>query len=253
MPGILLFIIAIIMVGYSCEKVTGPASVRMNFVFHYSDTMENGKLILVEDTNSFPLQFETGRIIIHSINFEGSREEGEDVIFTSDFDTVINANLIEGTTNFPVIFDVPQGTYTYINLSLLIDSTEEIPALEIEGKYTGEFNNTEEISNVQQSEMDFNYKFTDKEVIDLIVYTKENEDIVISENKMSKIKVMIDPEFIFQNTTSKFEHANLNTNAVSLEYNNTIFISKDSNAEIYEETVSGNRLEKATEAIFLIK
>ncbi len=236
----------------SCEKITGPANIKINFGFQVSDSLTNVNDLTKDDTEDFPLIFEEGQVIVHSINFEGSREEGENVVFTSNFDTVIIADLVNGSTNFPVVFDVPQGTYSYINLSVYINNVANIPALSIAGKYTGDFTRT--TNATEKNDINFNYAFYEKEILNLTVQSDQYESIVISEANVSTIKISIDPEFIFQNTISKFEDADITVDdELSLDNSNIILVSKDTNTNIYEETISGNRLEKASWARLINK
>lgn len=243
--SILCFLL-LMMLLIACEKITGPANIKIDFAFQVPDSLSEDDLFIKEDIQDFPLKFKKGRIIVHSINFEGSREEGDNVVFTSNFDTVIVADLVNGTTNFPVVFDVPQGTYAYINLSIYINRIGNIPALNIAGKYTGDVLQTTNAS--KDNGIDFDYAFYEKEVLNLTVKTDENEDMVISEINHSTIKVAIDPVFIFQNTISKFQNADAGSNEDASFDNNIIYVSKDTNINIYDETVSGSRIEKASNA-----
>ncbi len=59
-----------------------------------------------------------GHLRIASIEFEGRRGQGEDVFFTTDWGQPLEVFLGDGTTNFPVVFDIPQGIYNHLEIIL---------------------------------------------------------------------------------------------------------------------------------------
>lgn len=90
----------------SCEKdeLTKPVEVAFNFKLG-RETQENEYF-----------KFGDGLVRIESIVLVGDREQGEDISFTSNFGSIIDANLVSTNTTSQILFDLPQGVYKKIEL-----------------------------------------------------------------------------------------------------------------------------------------
>lgn len=70
------------------------------------------------------LEFAEGRLLISSIEIDGKRADNDDYYFSRDFEDPLTANLTEGTLSQPVNFDIPQGSYEYIRITLNTSGTD---------------------------------------------------------------------------------------------------------------------------------
>lgn len=137
-----LFITAIMVLVTSCSKdeLTLPSKVYFHFgMTSYSDSeneedIKNGN----ESTGQpGPISFsiEEGTLVIAAIEFDGKRAQGQDVYFISDFQDPIVATLHEEGTQTPVDFDIPQGIYKRIDISLHLGNGSDVAPLKLEGVF----------------------------------------------------------------------------------------------------------------------
>lgn len=80
-----------------------------------------------------PVAFQSGTMDIESIAFIGDRESGDDIGFVSDFGTIVHADLATGNSDPVIMFDIPQGNYTQIRLTVDPDDTK--PDIVLMGNY----------------------------------------------------------------------------------------------------------------------
>lgn len=88
----------------SCEKdeLTKPVDVQFKFKLGQE----------AQDTEHF--KFNSGTLSLQEVFLIGQREKGEDISFTSDFESLIEADLATGNTIPQVVFNLPQGGYRSI-------------------------------------------------------------------------------------------------------------------------------------------
>ena len=79
------------------------------------------------------LEFSQGRLLLGSIEVDGKRADNDDYYFSRDFETPLTANLTEGTLSQPVSFDIPQGSYEYIRITLNTTGTDTCCGLFLRG------------------------------------------------------------------------------------------------------------------------
>ena len=117
-PQLFMFVVIGFLV-ISCQKdeLTRPAEVQVKF--------KMGRQ--VQENEHF--SFSEGSFQIKSIYLTGDREKGEDISFTSDFGTLIEADLSSGTAMPPIHFDLPQGSYNNIELVVTTGSAIAISGL----------------------------------------------------------------------------------------------------------------------------
>lgn len=92
---------------------------------------------LVKTNEEVPfLQINQGTISLKQIDWEGLREQSGDVQFEEEFETsmLINAGVDNGPVE--ISYDIPQGTYTQINMDLRLDgSTDLSQSIYLTGDY----------------------------------------------------------------------------------------------------------------------
>ena len=221
-----LYLLAPLLILSSCIKddLTKPAEVT--FEFRLNNEELDGKF----------LEFQAGTMHVKEIGFEGYRESGEDVFFTSDFENVIMADLATGATTELVKFDIPQGIYDHINLSIEIDQNNEDPSLTLNGTY----------NSVNRGFIPVRFEFAINEILNLNPKPGQGKNkIVLNKDIPSKAEVLISAGFMFQVVNSRMlESAEISQqNGESM-----IVISKELNQHIFNAVVS--RLEKSTTALF---
>jgi hypothetical protein len=176
-----------------------------------------------------PLRMDNGTLVIASIDFEGRREQGEDVFFTYTPPQPIVADLGSETTNLPVSFDIPQGIYTRIELTLYL-GTDELAPLVLNGVLNrGPFSSLP---------VRFDYRFTEE--IRVRGQGRHQQNIVLSEDKQSVGRVELDVESVFRLVNMGMV---MNASAVDIGGQNIILIDNSNNLPIFN--MIANRLGNA--------
>ncbi len=128
----------------SCEKIFDtpdekkPTELRFEFAMGVlelsedKDGVDNNGEKLQKASSKFTI--ESGFIAISNIEFDGRRQEGEDVYFVSDFDEPYLIDLTGEYEDVGISFDIPQGIYTTIEITLHIGA-EGYSALTMKGDY----------------------------------------------------------------------------------------------------------------------
>jgi hypothetical protein len=203
------FLILIILA--SCQKDPLSRPTKVSFVFGMQDYsirddsdkktfMYTGKSFSQSDkslntdgsiidkaSNNGILVIDRGSLIISSIEFEGRREQGEDVYFSSNLGQKIIADLGAMTTNIPVSFDIPQGVYHHIEITLNLGTDGQAPLI-MEGNL--------QRGPLQDTPIRFEYPFTER--IRIIGKGKHQQNIVLHEDKLSVARVEINAESLFR-------------------------------------------------------
>ncbi len=223
---LLLSLLSLVFVFNSCikDEFTKPAEVTFEFWLSHQEI--NGKF----------LELQTGTMVIKEIGFEGYREKGENIFFTSNFENLIIANLAMGSTTKLIKFDIPQGIYHHINLTIEIDKNNQDPSLVLNGKY----------NSATRGQIPVKFEFEFNEILNLNPKPgKGKSKIVLNQDISSTAEVIIDTGFMFQLVNSRMlESAEI----VEHEGEDIISISKDNNLHIFNVLV--NRIEKSTTALF---
>ena len=204
MKTTLLFLLAAaLLLPVSCRKDPLTKPVRVNVEFGLSafvledgvSAAENGTAALPDGTTALsegqtgnvPLRMDNGTLVIAAIDFDGRREQGEDVFFTYTPPQPVVADLGAESTNLPVHFDIPQGVYTRIELTLHL-GTEQLAPLMLSGVLDrGPFNNVP---------VRFDYRFS--ETIRVVGRGKHQQNVVLTDDKQSVARVELDVESVFR-------------------------------------------------------
>lgn len=198
-----LLLAHLLLVLSSCTKDPLTRPVKVDFQFGMSsfvlDEADAGPVALAITSNpphglpgdiqagSGPLVIDNGTLVIAAIDFEGRREQGEDVFFTYTPPQPVVADLAAETTSLPISFDIPQGVYTRIEVILHL-GTDELTPLVLSGMINrGPF---------QNMPLRFDYKFTEE--IRMRGKGKNQANVVLSEDQPSLARVELDAESVFR-------------------------------------------------------
>lgn len=187
------------------------------------------------DSSSDRLQFNEGTINITEFSIDGTRVQGENPYFETTFPEGLlvefdSLNKVDGLN-----FDIPQGTYTRINVKFKAESNEENTII-ILGSYKRE---SEEIIPVRfETNSTQIYNVTAKS-------NNANPDIILSEEYSTNATILLDPVYWFENVS---EYALENADLIDIDGIMTILINETSNSSI--ENKIKNRIDKSTQIIF---
>lgn len=182
------------------------------------------------------LEFTKGVITLASFNFEGKREQGDDVYFSKSFSNGLNIVFDPNTTISELDFDIPQGTYNKIAISFETSDDYGDESIIVEGTYI----------HTNGSLYPIKFEFNDSEYFSIIAKSVSgNSQIILNQNVASFAKIKLNPLHWFQViSTSMLDNADLvDINGVS-----TIVVSEDENENIYNLVV--DRIDESSENIF---
>jgi len=212
---------------FSCGK-KWKETTQASFVFEIND-----------DSNGY-IQFDEGYIILHNFDFSGNREQGKkEVDFERNFGNQTNLAKVSltGTSNtsYPIEFDIPQGTYTSIDIQIEISMQQgNEQAVLLTGIYT------------KDNGSDIPLQFEFNQGISFTIKAQNQNgsgDIVLVEDKPAEATVILDPIYWF-GTVSKnmLENASLK----NIQGTPTLVVSHTHNSNIYDMVVgrigSGNKV-----------
>ncbi len=211
----------------SCVKdeLTLPAEVEFKFgMLSYLNKDSN-----LETSAERYYSIDKGTLIIDAIEFDGIRRDGKDVYFISDFPFPLVANLKDQKTNFDVRFDIPQGVYDRIDISLYLSNSRTSPLL-LEGRM--------KTSELTQTPVRFEYNFTEQ--LNIRTIAKSAQTIVLRKDKLSVAMVTVDAEALFRLTN----YLTLNSAEISMvDKTNVLLISEQNNTSIFSQLA--NRINNA--------
>ncbi len=136
------------------------------------------------------LKFNDGYIYIKEIKFSGDRKQGEDVYFNRDFGNESKANFITSSTF--VDFDIPQGTYTDIEIEIEACEHSGEEVLELTGTYINDYGDTFLVEFIFDLKIIFQIKAESAD---------GNNEIVLIEDKPAVATTIFDPLFWFGTVT----------------------------------------------------
>jgi hypothetical protein len=200
MKGRILFIVLpALLISGACSKdpLTKPSNVSFTFVMNGFDMSDDKSETIaftsginnpgVPGASNNHFIIDHGTLSISSIEFEGRREQGQDVFFESDLGQAIVANLSDGTTNVPVRFDIPQGVYNHLEVVLNLGENEQAP-LVLHGRLTK--------GPMQDYPVRFEYRFTER--VRIKGRGQQNQQIVLQADRQSVARVELQAENLFR-------------------------------------------------------
>ena len=176
------------------------------------------------------ISFESGEIVLNEVQFDGTREVGEDYSFYTEPDKVLGPRVFyqqPGSSSALAFFDLPQGIYTLMDWRFQLsdglgkfvqDDDSETPGLILNGTYTRVNGGPVQV----RLEIDPFESFECKAVNE-----GGNRTIDIISDKKYNASLYFDPYFAFRpispNTIEKADYSD-----------GVLLISSDFNVEIYE-------------------
>lgn len=177
-----------------------------------------------------------GKVRFSGIEFDGKKENSDDYYFSKSFSPLLVGDLEDNFLNRNVSFDIPQGTYNPINLSLFLCNSDTIPALCLQGTYqSNQYGEVDVYFNFFRNEETFLFKAEN---------TSGSKKIVLKEGKQKNLQIDMKLQSLFRL---------FNPNQLeSAEYVNDggtkkIIISETHNPDIYFSLV--NRFENTIHVI----
>ncbi len=188
------------------------------------------------DNSDDRLTFSRGTITLASFDFEGEREQGEDVYFNQTFSGGLTLPFDPDFYIQELDFDIPQGIYTRIDISFETFDEYDEDNIVVEGIY----------KNPQEETIPILFTFKSGEYFSIVAEDYSGAStIVLNEDIPVKSIIKLDPVHWFQIiSNSTFEEADL----VEVNGVPTILVSEDENTDIFDLVV--DRLDESTEAVF---
>lgn len=216
----------------SCQKdeLALPSEVLFEF----------GMQPLVQEDDSKVLQssqpsliINSGMLVIDAIEFDGRRNQGDDVYFVSNFSEKLVARLNNQETNFNVTFDIPQGVYHRVDVIFHIES-DQTPIV-LEGELTFGMQNKIPIR--------FEYKFSDQ--ITVKAKAKQGQEVVLRKDKLNIASVQLNAQSLF-----RFINPSVMANGNLVSYNGeeTLLIDEHNNIDVFNQLAS--RIGNSFEVVF---
>ena len=181
------------------------------------------------------MTIDRGTLVIESIAFDGRRDEGRDVYFSSDLENPVIVDLESGKPNQEIGFDIPQGVYNRVELFLDLGSEDNV-SLVLEGS----------IRNRQSAEIPLRFEYRFRERIRIMAESGSQADkIVLRKDTPSRARIVIDAPAVF-----RFANLSALQNALVgiSDDEELIIISDYANVNIFNSMVT--RLEKSFRVIF---
>lgn len=186
-------------------------------------------------SNSSYMEFTGGQMLINEVSFSGERKQGEDVSFEYPLDYT-KVDFTYGNINPPIIFDIPQGTYSSIEIEMETREGVGEPSILLLGTYKS---SSGEIIPLR-------FEFNSSETFEMEAEAEDGgEEIVLIEDIPTKAKIIISPGYLFTVVSQKMMEEASHTTISGVP---TILISTSSNEDIYDIIV--DRIDDASEAIF---
>lgn len=208
------------------------------------------------------LEFSQGKLHLSSIELDGEREDNDDYYFSRNFDNPLAANLTEGTLSQSVTFDIPQGSYEYIRLTLNTTGTDSCCGLVLRGvweqdddngddddkvrngKAGSSENNGSETGNDQEIPIELSLFETSEPLTQTIKTEKGEQQIVLKRENWESIEITIDMSVIFQYINpGRLRQAEVHGTG----NNQKIIISRESNRDLHDSLAE--RVEKSMKAV----
>lgn len=210
------------------------------------------------------LEFSQGRLLISSIEIDGKRADNDDYYFSRDFETPLTANLTEGTLSQPVSFDIPQGSYEYIRITLNTTSTDTCCGLVFRGLWEkddddDDDNDDDKANNAKKTSLQKRFSgigndeevpleislFETSEPLKQTIQTEEEQRrVVLKRDNWETIEITLDMSVIFRYMNpGRLRQAEVQ----GAGNNQKIIISRESNRNLHDSFA--DRVEKSMKAV----
>lgn len=189
-------------------------------------------------SNPYPvahLDFTAGHLYMSKIIVEGDRVEGESISFTRNFSAGLMIDLSTNPTLEDLRFDIPQGTFSEMDITYETFAQGSGIAISVEGVYT----------NLSAQNIPFKFEFDAVEDFLLSAYEDGSTSIVLDKNIAEEPLISLNPGYWFETVSiNLWENATL----YDVDGVQTILITNEKNEEIYDIAV--DRIDESGEVIF---
>lgn len=213
-PYIKIIIVLFIIFSVSCKKSKKwkiPTDVAFKMDINHSTGLGGA------------LAWTSGNIMIANFTFDGKRVRGGDVYFTKNYTAGLNVFFDPNTTVSEWAFDIPQGTYTKINISYKTFGNPGDKHIVVKGTYKNTVN-----SNIYPVQ----FEFEAEEFYNIVAKTSSGStEIVLSKDISSTALIKADPVYWFQTVTTTMMN---NAALVTISGTPTILITDAANGDIYD-------------------
>ena len=213
------------------DELTLPTEVNFKFGIEPHEQEEDGLKSNYPSTNSVIIN--NGTLTIDAIEFDGKRNEGKDVFFISNFSEIIIANLESQTTNRSVRFDVPQGIYNQVDITLHL--TDRHSSLILEGNVS--------VASQGQRKVRFEYNYSD--IVRVRATSNNDQSIVLKKDTRTTVNVIVDAGFLFRFINP---NAIANGDIVNNNGQDLILINEINNINLYNQLAS--RIDNSFKIVF---
>lgn len=186
---LVLSLILLTITAGSCIKDDLTLPSEVSFIFELeTDEGKKGDFDCDIEVKASPVSgIEEGTLIVNAIEFDGRRAAGRDVSFVSAFPKVVTADLIKRITDYPVDFDIPQGIYNSIDITLHLDTVGKVAFL-VSGT----------VKSGPLSTVPFSFEYGFPDMITVRARPVDGSDIVLRRDRPSVARVKIDIGFMFR-------------------------------------------------------
>lgn len=176
-------------------------------------------------------------MVLEELDFDGTRKQGQnDISLVKKFETGFNIPFNQNASGTGITFNIPQGTYTEIRISLRVKDFNNAPSIILNGYYVNTIGNT----------LPVYFEYENNEHIEIAAKTSSgNTEIVLIEDKPSNAAIILNPHYWFGPVTQNMLET-ADTTIINSVPN--IIITKDDNEDIYDLII--NRIRDGNEVIF---
>ena len=202
---------------------------------------EPANVSFVVDINRSPglsdkLVFSSGKIVFENFSFEGDRVQGDDVYFLNSYSSGLNVTFDANNTVGDLDFEIPQGTFTRIQISFSTFGNSNDNHIEMTGTY----------SIGRDTAFPLKFEYNAKESFSVMAQnTSGSNEIVLNKETPAKPRIVFDPIYWFQPVSLNLLN---NADVVDINGTSTILINSTTNIEIYNIVV--NRVGDGVKIIF---
>lgn len=222
---------------YSCEK-TWNQPTDVSFSFKLNDNSNTG---LVTFTDGF--------VVLDKFYFQGERKQGDNNIeFKQDFNLLPLAFNTTNDHSQSITFQIPQGTYTKINIALDLDTAAHVASMQINGFYVRNIeddNDTQKDDDERRDTIPVTFKLMVADVFNMIAENSSGmTEINLVEGKPAEAIVTLNPQYWFANIS----HGDLEHAINKIDHKHFILIDKNTPNGLYNLIVS--RMKNGNQVVF---
>lgn len=237
----LLGFVAILCWGCAKDELTMPVSVKLQMEIESGEVAVNSRMV----PNT--IHIERGRYLLSEVAFKGYRESGADYFFEREYEPGLEVAMETGRMATAISFDMPQGLYERIAISLKVEKSEgnekeggkpynEQASLILYGSYTNVLK--------QQVPLIFVYNYDD--TFEFNARSDKGQHVIaVGGGNYPKARIRFKPSYWLQQLNSRMlQGAKLTlVNGVP-----TIVLSEQQNEQIFNVLTS--RIKKASDLSF---